>query len=111
MPKCIELLPCDWLISSLCYQAIEQVFRIKWLVSVYDCIDSLSFLEQYYIYVITSKPSYHSAWHVCITYRSPYEWLLQLGKIAQYLTEYRYRNGSLGMSHVKHSSSMKLKAV
>ncbi len=25
MPKCIELLPRDWLISNLCYQAIEQV--------------------------------------------------------------------------------------
>uniref|UniRef100_A0A8C1QT80 Ig-like domain-containing protein n=1 Tax=Cyprinus carpio TaxID=7962 RepID=A0A8C1QT80_CYPCA len=23
MPKCIELLPCDWMISNLCYQAIE----------------------------------------------------------------------------------------
>ncbi len=33
----IELLPCDWLISNLCYQAIEQVYLIKWLVSVY-CI-------------------------------------------------------------------------
>ncbi len=33
--KCIELLPCDWLISNLCYQAIEQVYIIKWLVSVY----------------------------------------------------------------------------
>ncbi len=35
MPKCIELLPCDWLISSLCYQAIEQVYIIKWSMSVY----------------------------------------------------------------------------
>ncbi len=35
MPKCIELLSCDWLISSLCYQAIEQVYIIKWSVSVY----------------------------------------------------------------------------
>ncbi len=35
MPKCIELLPCDWLISNLCYQAIEQVYLIKWPVSVY----------------------------------------------------------------------------
>ncbi len=40
MPKCIELLPCDWLISNLCYQAIEQVYLIKWLVSVcmYVCV-------------------------------------------------------------------------
>ncbi len=34
MPKCIELLPCDWLISNVCYQAIEQVYLIKWSVSV-----------------------------------------------------------------------------
>ncbi len=33
-PKGIELLPCDWLISNLCYQAIEQVYLIKWPVSV-----------------------------------------------------------------------------
>ncbi len=30
MPKCIDLLPCDWLISNLCYQPIEQVYLIKW---------------------------------------------------------------------------------
>ncbi len=35
MPKCIELLPCDWMISNLCYQAIERVYLIKWPVSVY----------------------------------------------------------------------------
>ncbi len=29
MPKCIELLPCDWLISNLCYQAIKQLYLIK----------------------------------------------------------------------------------
>ncbi len=34
MPKCIELLPCDWLISNLCYQAIEQVYLIKWPVYI-----------------------------------------------------------------------------
>ncbi len=28
---------CDWLISNLCYQAIEQVYLIKWLVSVHCC--------------------------------------------------------------------------
>ncbi len=38
MPKCIELLPCDWLISNLCYQATEQVYLIKWPVSVCVCI-------------------------------------------------------------------------
>ncbi len=31
----MELLPCDWLISNLCYQPIEQVYLIKWPVSVY----------------------------------------------------------------------------
>ncbi len=35
MPKCIELLPWDWLISNLCYQAIEQMYLIKWPVSIY----------------------------------------------------------------------------
>ncbi len=34
MPKCIEWLTCDWLISNLCYQAIEQVYLIKRPVSV-----------------------------------------------------------------------------
>ncbi len=34
MPKCIELLPYDWLIRNLCYQAIEQMYLIKWPVSV-----------------------------------------------------------------------------
>ncbi len=33
--ECIELLPCDWLINNLFYQAIEQVYLIKWPVSVY----------------------------------------------------------------------------
>ncbi len=36
MPKCFEFLPCDWLISNLCYQAIEQVYLIKWPVSECD---------------------------------------------------------------------------
>ncbi len=36
MPKCNELLPCDWLISNLCYQVIEQAYLIKWPVSVYN---------------------------------------------------------------------------
>ncbi len=35
MPKCIELPPCDWLISNLCYHAIERVYLVKWPVSVY----------------------------------------------------------------------------
>ncbi len=33
--KTISSLSCDWLISNLCYQAIEQVYLIKWPVSVY----------------------------------------------------------------------------
>ncbi len=41
MAKCIELLPCDWLISNLCYQAIEQVYLIKWPVSVYSGLSCL----------------------------------------------------------------------
>ncbi len=36
MSKCIELLPCDWMVINLCYQAIEQVYLIKWPVSVYN---------------------------------------------------------------------------
>ncbi len=34
MPKCMELLPCDWLISNLCYQAIEQVY----LMALFHCM-------------------------------------------------------------------------
>ncbi len=38
MHKCIELLPCDWLIINLYYQSIEPVYLIKWPVCVYsDC--------------------------------------------------------------------------
>ncbi len=47
MPKCIELLPCDWLISNLCYQAIDQVHLIKWPMSVYVCV-----WLQIHVYVI-----------------------------------------------------------
>ncbi len=52
MPKCIELLPCDWLISNLCYQAIERVYLIKWPVSVfynvtYFCDAKLNFQHHY----------------------------------------------------------------
>ncbi len=53
MNKCIELLPCDWLISNLCYQAIEQVYLIKWPVSVYiymyiyicDCVGDVGIMN------------------------------------------------------------------
>ncbi len=38
MPNCIEMLPCDWLISNLRYQAIKQMFLIKWPVSVCVCV-------------------------------------------------------------------------
>ncbi len=55
MPKCIELLPHDWLISNLCYQAIDQVYLIKWPVSVYTTIQKIwghnfSFLQNEYFY-------------------------------------------------------------
>ncbi len=51
MPK---LLPCDWLISNLCYQVIEQVYLIKWAVSV--CVYIYIYMYMYiciciYIYV------------------------------------------------------------
>ncbi len=36
-----QLLTCDWLISNLYYQAIEQVYLIKWPVSVYVYIYNL----------------------------------------------------------------------
>ncbi len=36
-----QLLSCDWLISNLFYQAIEQVYLLKWPVSVYiNCTNS-----------------------------------------------------------------------
>ncbi len=50
MPKCIELLPCDWLISNLCYQAIEQVYLIKWPVCVCVCVCVYIYI---YIYIHT----------------------------------------------------------
>ncbi len=53
MPKCIELLPCDWLIRNLCYQAIEQVYLIKWPVSIY-------------IYFFFSKYIFFSFLCVCV---------------------------------------------
>ncbi len=59
MHKCIELLPCDWLISNLCYQAIEQVYLIKWPVSVYIYI---------YIYI------YIQGWIGNRAYRHLFRW-------------------------------------
>ncbi len=48
-----ELLSCDWLISNLCYQALEQVYLIKCLVSecvhctdALDCVYAVFFLEK-----------------------------------------------------------------
>ncbi len=55
MPKCIELLQCDWLISNLCYQAIEQVYLIKWPVSVYI-----------YIYIYTLNYTFWVLINTCI---------------------------------------------
>ncbi len=36
MPKCTELLPCDWLISNLYYQAIEQVYIYIYIMHLAD---------------------------------------------------------------------------
>ncbi len=49
-----ELLPCDWLISNLSYQATEHVYLIKWPVSVYIYI--------YYIFMgSTNQPMLETA--------------------------------------------------
>ncbi len=53
MPKCVELLPCDWLISNVCYQAIEQVYLIKWPVGWQ--------VKYIYIYIHINK-----CIHICI---------------------------------------------
>ncbi len=50
MPKRIELLPCDWLISNVCNQAIEQVYLIKWPVSVCLKIRKLKVLP-FYVFI------------------------------------------------------------
>ncbi len=41
-----ELLPCDWPISNLCYQAIEQVYLIKWPVT-FDkfCLSFINYIK------------------------------------------------------------------
>ena len=49
MPKCIKILPCDWLISYLCQQAIEQAYLIKWLVSV--CVNVYLLFVAFMIYL------------------------------------------------------------
>lgn len=46
MPKCIELLLCDWLNRYLHWQAVRQVYLLKWPVSAkvivyYYCIDAI----------------------------------------------------------------------
>ncbi len=62
MPKCIELLPCDWLISNLCYQAIKQVFLIKWPVSVYMYI----YIYIYITYTEKSSQNIVLLTHKCV---------------------------------------------
>ncbi len=78
MHKCIELLPCDWLISNLCYQAIEQVYLIKWPVSVGSPI-KLSPIRLQYITVIFLWCQ-HSRMKHCISYKIcvDKDWLRQI---------------------------------
>ncbi len=65
MPKCIELLSCDWLISSLCYQAIEQVYLIKWPVSIY-MKNVLCLYVKYIIYNVNIRIYIHVNIYVCV---------------------------------------------
>ncbi len=70
MPKCIELLPCDWLISNLCYQAIEQVYLIKWPVSVYvKCIwRNTDWISESLILIFKSQQNtnwFQVSWKLC----------------------------------------------
>ncbi len=51
MPKCIELLICDWMISNLYYQAIEQMHLIKWPVSVCVYIYIYIYIYIYNVYI------------------------------------------------------------
>ncbi len=54
MPKCIELLSCDWLISNLFYRAIEQVYLIK---VAGECITLVAFERWLGLVVsVCSKP-------------------------------------------------------
>ncbi len=54
MPKYIELLPCDWLIINLCYQAIEQVYLIKWQVSVCIYIFTVAIHIHFFVYIFSN---------------------------------------------------------
>ncbi len=47
------MLPCDWLISNLCYQAIEQVYQITECVYIYIYSALNMFNWKYSIYMIT----------------------------------------------------------
>ncbi len=81
MPKCIEFLPCDWLISNLCYQAIEQVYLIKWPVSVCMGVTTIYFggdvlYSQYWKNTNLSPPIigllYCNMWHmICPPFMNP----------------------------------------
>ncbi len=67
--RCIELLPCDWMICNLFYQAIDQVYLIKWLVSVYICIYVCMCIKICVIYIHTRV--YFQRWF-CIIYYNLY---------------------------------------
>ncbi len=54
MPKCTELLPCDWLISNFFYQAVENVYLIKWPVIACVCVCIYIYIY-IYIYIICIK--------------------------------------------------------
>ncbi len=63
MPK---LLPCDWLISNLCYQVIEQVYLIKWPVSVCVCVCIYMYMYIYSMYIYIYIYIYICIYTVCI---------------------------------------------
>ncbi len=84
MPKCIELLPCDWLISNLCYQAIIQVYLIKFPATV--CVYIYIYI---YIYINAVKVSvFPKCCIFCLTrgptrsWRNGYAQCCQLSNIA-----------------------------
>ncbi len=88
MPKCIELLPCDWLISNLCYQAIEQVYLIKWMVSgvcMYICVYIYIYI---YIYIYTYTLKYKIL--TCILSEIFQHFLMMSDKIFYFITSFLF---------------------
>lgn len=51
MSKCIELHPCDWLIT--CLRALEQVYLIKWPLSA--CVASGDCFGEYFFVHVKSS--------------------------------------------------------